>query len=251
MSRCGRRRPQRRRACVTVLGLALVTSSTTNALRPTSSPLCSTYDVYSKKRLRRHDTFPRYIANPAQAALQRRIASDYERDKDYRATHSGALPATASRTVPEGDHIDDGNDSSEGREGGEAKDANAASPTTGFFLNSGYSPFESDEEMRRSLRRRSRRRSQAKIEALPVVPEATRNPVVASIEDIKHSLVMGARRIRCTAFELAWGRPVRFVRGRALACKLFLATRRPIHWASFWMATYIATTAVVPKLESR
>lgn len=50
---------------------------------------------------------------------------------------------------------------------------------------------------------------------------------------------------------MVWGAPTRFVNRRVAAFKSFLASRRLTHWANLWMAAYIATTIVFPRLEDR
>lgn len=47
-----------------------------------------------------------------------------------------------------------------------------------------------------------------------------------------------------------FGRPVRFVRRNVDACKSFVGSRERIHWASLFMATYILSTSVVPRLPA-
>lgn len=47
-----------------------------------------------------------------------------------------------------------------------------------------------------------------------------------------------------------FGRPVRFVRRNLDTCKSFVSSRERIHWASLFMATYILSTSVVPRLPT-
>lgn len=95
-----------------------------------------------------------------------------------------------------------------------------------------------------------RRISHAKIKATltkgndghTIAPETTRGGRI-------HDMVRGVKAAPGAVVDVVWGRPSRYVRGRAEACRMFIISRRRIHWVNLVMAAYIATTTVAPRLD--
>lgn len=143
---------------------------------------------------------------------------------------------------------------------------------------------DDEEGRKRTARRLMRRRANAKIRAIPASASATRGAVTDNRvarpkqdkeEASRHEKQTASRRRTRTDHSSSpspsksgggpksWGiaicnavleRPKRYVKGRVDACKLFVATRERVHWASLGMALYIASTTVVPRIprqESR
>lgn len=99
-----------------------------------------------------------------------------------------------------------------------------------------------------------RRRSRAKIKATPVLaykslPASENGADDRSGGDLRGA-VMGIIALPGAVVDVVWGRPTRFVRRSAQACRILLVTRLRMHWLSFGMAAYIATTTVAPLIDS-
>eukprot|EP00903_Cladosiphon_okamuranus_P006910 g6725.t1 len=134
-----------------------------------------------------------------------------------------------------------------------------------------------DVGKKKAMPRRMRRRARAKIKATPV---ATRGQP-AKMGDVTNGprarigfggSIGGSRDVAGVADDCGEGRggrrrqrrswgvgaigsavfrtPARFAGRKVRACKSFVTSRQPVHWASLAMAAYIFTTSLVPRLPA-
>lgn len=237
------------RSFTTVLGVALASSSTCRAFRPSSSfsPGSAMYPL-------------QYGSIPCCSTTQQRRPGLAHKggEDEARDCFCGNVNHVATWSLQAAAR----NERNEGPDKGKREDnvprrrrkMNRASSVDDSFQHSNYGA-ERDETGRSSFRHRLRRRlhngPEPKLQTTRVVIEPAGNTLAAGAAKTDSGILQRARRLPRAALDVVWGIPVRFVYGRAAACRTFLTTRRPIDWACFWMATYITTTSVVPRLDGR
>lgn len=237
---------------VAFLGVALTTPVAWRALL---LPSLARSDPVSAQRRACCSAFVHPL--PVCRASRRRSCSDFGARRSSWLEAAGAGDAGDDAGDGQGEQSSDSSNNSRRRS---AKKDSAADRDglLHFSPRAGASPAAEVDQRANKRARQSpsqlRRRSQAKIKATPIAKAGGDDDGALSAANLGGGggigvVVKRIREVPAAVGDVVWGRPARYVRGRVEACRVFLVSRRRIHWLTVGMAAYIVTTTVAPRVD--